>query len=243
MTGAPCVRIVMPRTHTRSHRQRAVAERLVDLVGEPGAGLRLRQGLVTSDADRLAVVALIEEMVAADPLLAQTAPSVSALLRSAVASEAVTAAFAQATTTDDPDDAWVPDDVLRIARVRGQAEAAILHELMFDAPRTARAMGSRSSNVREYARQLRAKPGVLALPVGNRFVFPSFQFDEPRRRLWPIAVELNELLGAADDPWGAAGFWYGTDTRLGARPADLVWDDTRAADLRAAAARELAPAG
>ncbi|MCY7417300.1 MAG: hypothetical protein LH650_02170 [Chloroflexi bacterium] len=110
----------------------------------------------------------------------------------------MTATFARALSADDVDDAWTPDDVLRIARVRGQAEAAILSQLMFDAARAARAMGSRSSNVREYARQLRAKPGVLALPV---------------------------------------------DPSLGARPTDLVAGDARADDLRAAAARGLAPVG
>jgi hypothetical protein len=181
--------------------------------------------------------------VTADPLLAQTAPSIGALLRSAIASQAVTDAFAQRGVADDLEDAATADDILRVARVHGQAEASILSNLMFDAARAARAMGSRSANVREYARQLRARPGVLALPIANRFVFPSFQFDEPRRRLWPVAVVVNGLLGATDDPWGTASFWFGHDPSLGARPADLVSDESRAADLRAAAARELAPVG
>lgn len=223
-----------------------IAERLATATGEAyGAALasRLRDELVTSDADRTALVELIDEMVSADPLLAQTAPSIGALLRCAIASRAVTDAFVRAAVADDVDDAATPDDILRIARVHGQAETSILSNLMFDAVRAARAMGSRSANVREYARQLRARPGVLALPIGNRFVFPSFQFDEPRRRLWPVAVEVNELLGAADDPWGVAGFWFGHDPGLGARPADLVSDEARAADAMAAAARELAPVG
>ncbi|MFN8521231.1 MAG: hypothetical protein U0667_18030 [Chloroflexota bacterium] len=223
-----------------------IAERLATATGEAyGAALgsRLRDELVTSDADRTALVELIHEMVSADPLLAQTAPSIGALLRSAIASQAVSEAFMPTAVADDLEDAAAPDDVLRIARVHGQAEASVLSNPMFDAARAARAMGSRSANVREYARQLRTRPGVLALPVANRFVFPSFQFDEPRRRLWPIALEINALLGAADDPWGVASFWFGDDPGLGARPADLVSDESRAQDVRAAAARELAPVG
>lgn len=233
-------------TIAHGQRQRMIAERLATATSETSGvarAERLRHDLVSGTADRVALVGLIEEMVAADPLLASTAPSVGALLRSALASEAVTATFAQVQESDELADSYAPDDVLRIARVRGQAEAAILSEVMFDASRAARAMGSRSSNMREYARQLRARPGVLSLPLANRFVFPSFQFDEPRRRLWPIAVEINEALGATDDPWGVAGFWFGVDPHLGARPADLVTDGSRMDDLRAAAARELAPVG
>lgn len=243
------VRTVMPNqypTTAHARRQRMIAERLAAATGEAyGATLasRLRDGLITSDADRAALVDLIDEMVTADSLLAQTAPSIGALLRSAIASRAVTEAFVPSAAADDVEDAATPDDILRIARVHGQAEASVLSNLMFDAARAARAMGSRSANVREYARRLRARPGVLALPIANRFVFPSFQFDEPRRRLWPIALEVNEVLGAADDPWGVASFWFGHDPSLDARPADLVSDEIRAPDVKAAAARELAPVG
>ena len=231
---------------TLAHRQQTIAGRVAEAASETGGVdlvMRLRGHLTKNAADRQALVALIEEMVAADVLLAKTAPSVGALLRSAIAGDLVTATFVQTARLNDLEDASTPDDVLRVARVRGQAEAAILAEPMFDSAEVAHAMGSQSTNAREFARQLRQQAGVLALSLRNRFVFPAFQFDVARRRLWPVSDEINRDLGAADDPWGVASFWFTVDPRLGARPADLVGDEERAGDLRAAVARELAPIG
>jgi hypothetical protein len=174
--------------------------------------------------------------------LAEVAPSVGALLRSAIAGGAVTAAFLDAETAD-VEDAYTPDDVLRISRVRGQAEAAILAQPMLDAAGVAEVMGSRASNPREYARQLRARPGVLSLQVGNRFVFPAFQFDRPHHAIRPLAREINVELGAAQDPWGVASWWYTANPVLDARPSDLVSDESREGGLRSAVAHEVAPVG
>jgi hypothetical protein len=136
-----------------------------------------------------------------------------------------------------------PTTSLRISRVRGQAEAAILAQPMLDAAGVAQAMGSRASNPREYARQLRARAGVLSLQVGNRFVFPAFQFDGRRHAIRPLALEINTELGAAEDPWAVASWWYTADPVLGARPSDLASDQSREGDLRSAVAREVAPVG
>jgi putative intracellular protease/amidase len=231
---------------TLARRQQTIAGRLAEATSETAGAelvMRLRGHLTRNEADRQALVALIEEMVAADAMLAQTAPSVGALLRSAIAGEHVTATFVGSVRVDDLEDASTPDDVLRVARVRGQAEAAVLAEPMFDSAAVAQAMGSQATNAREFARQLRQQPGVLALALRNRFVFPAFQFDVARRRLWPVSREINQELGAADDPWGVAGFWFTIDPRLGTRPADLVGHEERTDDLRAAVARELAPIG
>jgi len=104
------------------------------------------------------------------------------------------------------DDALSADDVLRIARVRGQAEAAILAEPAFDASRVAEALGSSSKNPREFARQARGRSSLVALRHGNRYVFPAFQFNVGRREVWPIVAEVNALLGAAEQPWAVASF-------------------------------------
>ncbi len=79
-----------------------------------------------------------------------------------------------------------------------------------------------SSAVRERKRR---RGELLGLPVRNRYLFPSFQFDFERQRIFPTVVDVNRLLGAADDPWGVASWWFSTDSWLkSARPADLVGD-------------------
>jgi hypothetical protein len=224
-------------------RQRTIVERLARSASESGDPSRRPGSLTTTDDERRALVSLIEEMVASDVQLAEVAPSVGALLRSAIAADAVTAVFLDPTLANAGEDAYTPDDLLRIGRVRGQAEASLLAEPMLDASQVARIMGSRSSNPREYARQLRERTAVLALPAGNRFVYPAFQFDERRHALRPLAAEISAQLGANEDPWGVASWWFTVEPVLGARPADLVVDAARDEVLRGAVARELAPIG
>jgi hypothetical protein len=202
---------------------------------------QLRERLGHQPGRSRALIGLIQELIAIDLDLADVAPSVAALLRSRVAADAVADAFRPA-TADDLEDAYGPDDIFRIARVRGQAEAAVLAEEMLDSGSVATLLGSRSRNPREYARQLRARRDVLALRVGNRFVFPAFQFDEGRRELRPLVAEINRVLDASEDPWGVSSFWFTTDPYARARPADLAASG-RAQELRAAAQRELAPVG
>ncbi|GII61460.1 hypothetical protein Skr01_15450 [Sphaerisporangium krabiense] len=67
-----------------------------------------------------------------------------------------------------------------------------------------------------------ATPGLLRLPLpegGHRL--PAFQFTAEGR---PHAVVLavNELLGAATDPWGVADWWCRPNSRLDAVPAALL---------------------
>ncbi len=66
-----------------------------------------------------------------------------------------------------------------------------------------------------------SEAGVIALPSAEGLVYPAFQFDE-HDRLLPIVAEINELLGAAEDPWGVADWWLSDDASLGARPVDLI---------------------
>lgn len=236
---------------TLDNRRTSLVKRLAEVANErePGSfAERLRSRLHARSDDRLALIDLIEDLVAADEGLADVGPSIASLLRSKIAADAVTAAFAGERTApdhidDDMEDILTPDDVLRIARVRGQAEAAILAQPMFEAGRVAAALGSSSRNPREFARQARSRPGTIALRRGNRFVFPSFQFNEGRQEIWPIVAEVNTLLDASAEPWAVASFWFTPDAYLGARPADLVADPTRADDIRHAARRELAPVG
>ena len=205
---------------------------------------RLRELVGGQDTERRELVVLIDELVTSSVDLATVAPTISALLHSQLAADAVTATFLGEDGTVAPaevDEQLTPDDVLRIARVRGQARAGVLDEPMLDAAGLAAALGSSATNPREFARSWRGRPGLLALRRGHRFVFPAFQFDRPRNRIWPIVAEINGLLDAQQEPWAVASFWFTHDSSLGARPADLVGDAHAATALQQAAMRELAP--
>jgi hypothetical protein len=136
-----------------------------------------------------------------------------------------------------------PDDVLRIAGVQGEAEASVLRHEMLDASALARLLGSTSANPREFVRSLRTRGEIVGLPRTGGYVFLAFQVNALRREVWPIVAELNRLLGARDDPWAVASWWFTRDSRLGTEPCELVTDSSRADDLRRAAARELAAVG
>ena len=71
--------------------------------------------------------------------------------------------------------------------------------------------------------------------LGDRF--PQFQFVPGTGRLRPVVREVNRLLLAGQDPWGAADWWLGGNEWLDGVPADLL--DTVPDDVIAAAARAL----
>lgn len=51
--------------------------------------------------------------------------------------------------------------------------------------------------------------------------FPAFQFDQQGRAIG-VVLEINERLGADEDPWGVADWWLGDNVWLDAVPADLI---------------------
>ena len=63
--------------------------------------------------------------------------------------------------------------------------------------------------------------------------FPAFQFD-PDGSIRATVAQVNVLLGASTDPWGAADWWLGRNARLGAVPAESLGSDD--AELLEAAA-------
>lgn len=67
-----------------------------------------------------------------------------------------------------------------------------------------------------------ASPGLIRLPrPDGSSQLPAFQFG-PSGAPWPVVREINELLDAAGDPWGAACWWADPHERLDAAPADLL---------------------
>ncbi len=51
---------------------------------------------------------------------------------------------------------------------------------------------------------------------------PEFQFVPPAGGAWDIVMEVNQVLDAADDPWGVMCWWVDPHARLGSSPADLL---------------------
>lgn len=225
-------------------RERGFVSRLNDAVSEPSlpVGEAIRRLLGGRRANREEVVRLIETLVEADDEFRLVSGTVSSLLRSSLAAEDVRASLAgEAAVVDLEEVELTSDDVLRIARVQGEAEGSVLRHDMVEASALARLLGSTSSNPREFARSVRSRGDVVALPRPGGYVYPLFQVNASRREIWPIAAELNRLLGAVDDPWAVASWWFTKDSRLGAEPHALVGEPARVDDLRRAAARELAP--
>lgn len=228
----------------QEERERGFVSRLAEAVSEPSVpvGEAIRRLIGRRRANREEMVRLIETLVESDDEFRLVSGTVSSLLRSSLAAEDVRASLAgEAAVVSIGEDALTSDDVLRIARVQGEAEGSVLRHEMVEASALARLLGSTSSNPREFTRSLRSRGDVVALPRPGGYVFPLFQVHASRKELWPIVVELNRLLGAVDDPWAVASWWFTRDSRLGAEPYALVGEPARADDLRLAAARELAP--
>ncbi|MEU9714249.1 hypothetical protein [Streptomyces sp. NPDC047976] len=61
--------------------------------------------------------------------------------------------------------------------------------------------------------RLRAPGGLIRLP--------AFQFT-PDGRVRPTVAAVNALLGADDDPWGAADWWLSPNAWLGPAPVTLL---------------------
>jgi hypothetical protein len=127
------------------------------------------------------------------------------------------------------------------ARLKGDAVETIWREPMLESRDAAAALDARRGN-REKVRQYRQRSALLGLPWGRGYLYPAFQFDIERRRVFPEVRSVNELLGAADDAWGVASWWVSRHARLGARPVDLV-GSSRADDLIEAAKAVVEPVG
>ncbi|NEA99641.1 hypothetical protein [Streptomyces sp. SID13726] len=56
---------------------------------------------------------------------------------------------------------------------------------------------------------------------GGRVRLPRFQFSEDTLP-WPVVLEVNGLLSADRDPWGAADWWLSANAWLGTSPASLL---------------------
>ncbi|MFF8815439.1 hypothetical protein [Streptomyces pactum] len=87
-----------------------------------------------------------------------------------------------------------------------------------------------------------APRGLIALTNdAGRTVFPAFQFAAGATP-WPVVREVNTVLEAGADPWGAADWWLSPHTWWGVPPAGLPGQG-RDAELLAAARSLADPEG
>ena len=127
------------------------------------------------------------------------------------------------------------------AKLLGEAIDAIWRAPMFEPKDAAVALGAKASN-REKVRTHRERSWLLGLPRDRRYLYPAFQFDPLRRDVFPEVRTVNELLGAADDPWGVASWWVSTNARIDTAPLELVGTD-RSEHLLAVAAAAVESVG
>jgi len=134
------------------------------------------------------------------------------------------------------------DSTLTQARLAGEAIATIWEERMLEPKAAAVALGAKATN-REKVRSYRERSWLLGLPRDRSYLYPAFQFDPRKRELYPEVRQVNELLEAAIDPWGAASWWVSPNDRLGGdRPLDLV-GEVRAEEVIRAAQAVVEPIG
>lgn len=117
-----------------------------------------------------------------------------------------------------------------------QSHAARFHREVFDevevadGQEVADLLGP-AKDTRGFTQRLRRSSQVVALKHANTFVYPRFQFDYDRHTIRPVVAEVNRLLLASSDPWGALAWWLAEQPRWGRRrPVDHP-DDMSLVDL------------
>ncbi len=142
----------------------------------------------------------------------------------------VTALLAMAPTLTDRSQAaelgaYLVDDAIERAELEKAARRHILDHPMLTAAQVA-AVLRRDPADRSVASRLRAAGKVVALPVGNSYRYPAFQFDDATASVRDVVAAVNARVDAAADPWGVASWWLSPSPRLpaGQTPADLAMD-------------------
>lgn len=123
--------------------------------------------------------------------------------------------------------------VARTRIVTSALNAIVDEHEMLDSTAVSRVLGKAPSS-RNTASRLAASGTVIALPASGQKLYPAFQFDAERREVRAIVAEINQRLGARNDPWGVASWWlnptaFADDPRS---PAALAVAGGREQDLR-----------
>jgi len=174
---------------------------------------------------------LVAEASRTLPGLTRHGASLLALVRSAGIAESLTEELAgePRIVVDEVElPRFDPVAVLAESAVRAQVHARVYETELLTGPAVSRLLGSRSKNPRQLANRRRVASRLLGVPHRNQYLYPSFQIDSQRARVYEAAEKVNMLLCAADDPWGVASWWLAPNGRLGGvAPADLLGDEER----------------
>lgn len=117
----------------------------------------------------------------------------------------VTALLAMAPTLTDRSQAaelgaYLVDDAIEQAELEKATRRHILDHPMLTAAQVA-AVLRRDPADRSVASRLRAAGKVVALPVGNSYRYPAFQFDDATASVRDVVAAINARVDAAADPW------------------------------------------
>ena len=107
------------------------------------------------------------------------------------------------------------------SRHRAEAMEAILRGDMFSEEEAETALGAGTQTEFE---EHRHRSQLIGLPSQDGYRYPKFQFDLQQGDIYEVVGEVNELLGADRDPWGAASWWLYPNEFVGDCPANLLAD-------------------
>ena len=107
---------------------------------------------------------------------------------------------------------------------RAEAMAAILRGDMFSEEEAETALEAGTSAAFE---ERRHRSQLIGLPSQDGYRYPKFQFDLQHNDIYEVVAEVNEILGAGRDPWGAASWWLHPNEFVGDCPANLLTDARR----------------
>ncbi len=220
-------------------RSRVAAEPHAPPADEWERAVSLLAGAKTAAERERALVSFAAEVSPTLPGLGRHRVSLLAFLRSAGLAEGLAEELA-----GDPcivvDEVELPRfndaDVLTESALRGQVRARVYESELLTASAVSHLLGSSSKNPRQLANRRRVASRLLGVPHRNQYLYPAFQIDSARGRVYPAAEQANMLLCAAEDPWGVASWWLAPSGRLGGTaPADLLGDEEREAEIVALA--------
>ena len=117
--------------------------------------------------------------------------------------------------------------------IRREARDHLMNEPALTSEDVSKLLGSKAANTRQYAMELRQRGELLGLEVGNRYLYPEFQFDRDRMAVHDVVKDVAKLLSADTDPWGVLSWWVSPNARLPGHqtPRDLLQDRSRHGDL------------
>lgn len=169
--------------------------------------------------DENELVAVLTRVIRSHPRLERFRDELLTVLQTALVRDDVAQAIAgEPRRVVTEDDVMTADELLAEARVAGEAHRTVLGEDMLDAAAVSKALGSRSTNLRQYANDRRRRGDLIGVPHRNQYLYPAFQIDRDAHRVDPVVQRVNRLLGADEDPWGVASWWLSPSGRLRGRP-------------------------